>query len=49
MRQAGDNKTGDLYGLTQQAQIVDGVESGHLTPEFVEWLQGYPPGWTKLD
>jgi hypothetical protein len=49
MREAGDTQTGDLYGTTQQAQIADGVENGHLIPEFVEWLQGYPEGWTRLE
>jgi hypothetical protein len=22
---------------------------GALNPEFVEWLMGFPPGWTKVD
>lgn len=23
--------------------------SGRLNPRFVEWMMGYPPGWTDLD
>ena len=23
-------------------------QAGHLNPEFVEWLMGYPIGWTEL-
>jgi hypothetical protein len=48
MRDAGDNRTGNLYKLTQEAQKLDGVEDGVLKPEFVEWLMGYPIGWTDV-
>jgi len=24
-------------------------EYGHLNPEWVEWLMGFPAGWTDLD
>ena len=32
------------YGLDLQTA----VGSGQLNPEWVEWLMGYPIGWTEL-
>jgi len=26
-----------------------GLAGGQLNPEFVEWLMGFPIGWTDLD
>lgn len=48
MRENGDNRTGNLYKLTHEAQKLDGVTDGVLSPEFVEWMMGYPPGWTEI-
>jgi len=48
MRKAGDTQTGDLMGLTQQAQRLDG-KRGMVRPEFAEWLMGYPRGYTDLE
>jgi DNA (cytosine-5)-methyltransferase 1 len=28
------------------AELVPETEPGDLNPEFVEWLMGFPPGWT---
>lgn len=28
---------------------VSGVQSGQLNPQFVEWLMGFPAGWTDLE
>jgi hypothetical protein len=30
-------------------QIAHSDVSGSLNPEFVEWLMGFPPGWTDLN
>jgi len=35
--------------LTNQARAQDGVESGSLNPTWVEWLMGFPLGWTDLE
>jgi hypothetical protein len=35
--------------LTVQAQVSEGKGRGHLNPEWVEWLMGFPEGWTNLD
>lgn len=35
--------------LTVQAQVSEGKVRGHLNPEWVEWLMGFPEGWTNLD
>jgi hypothetical protein len=37
-----------LVGLNDLAEkVVDGqVGNGTLNPEWVEWLMGYPQGWT---
>jgi hypothetical protein len=48
MRENGDNRTGNLYKLTHEAQKLDGVMGGVLRPEFVEWMMGYPIGWTDV-
>lgn len=34
--------------LTSVANIEGGTKNGLLRPEFVEWLMGYPTGWTVL-
>lgn len=32
------------------AMIRSGMNTGYrLQPAFVEWMMGYPPGWTELD
>lgn len=49
MRDAGDSRTGNLYGLTQEAQKADGAEDGALSPEFTGWIMGYPTGWTEIE
>jgi len=30
-------------------QDLPQVLGGHLSPEFCEWLMGFPLGWTKVD
>jgi hypothetical protein len=37
-----------LADLTYRARIVDGVTTGSLNPTWVEWLMGFPIGWTDL-
>jgi hypothetical protein len=37
----------DTKHLTGMAQRMDEA-SGQLNPAWVEWLQGFPPGWTDL-
>jgi hypothetical protein len=38
-----------LADLTYRARIVDGVTTGSLNPTWVEWLMGFPIGWTDLE
>ena len=38
-----------LADLTIQARMQDGVTSGSLNPMWVEWLMGFPIGWTDLE
>jgi hypothetical protein len=38
-----------LADLTIQARLRDGVNTGSLNPEWVEWLMGFPSGWTNLE
>ena len=38
-----------LADLTYRARIVDGVTTGSLNPTWVEWLMGFPLGWTDLE
>lgn len=40
--------------LTGAARASSGLEydraaSGHLNPQWVEWLMGFPAGWTDLE
>ena len=35
--------------LANKVAIQEGFPRGQLNPEFVEWLMGYPIGWTELD
>ena len=39
-------KGGVNYSLSNPE--VTGVTNGQLNPEFLEWLMGYPIGWTEL-
>lgn len=41
----------NTLSLTAEAQIADGLPpaSGSLNPEWVEWLMGFPEGWTDLN
>jgi hypothetical protein len=38
-----------LQGDSQQSRSLNGVHGGKLNPEWVEWLMGFPIGWTDLD
>jgi len=35
--------------LTNQARSADGAQRGSLNPTWVEWLMGFPTGWTDLE
>ncbi len=45
--------TGDLENVEDNGLLGRVVrpskESGSLSPQWVEWLQGFPPGWTDLE
>jgi len=38
-----------LQGDSQQSRSLNGVHGGKLNPEWVEWLMGFPIGWTDLE
>ena len=42
---AGGNRGGGNNLRTE----VAGVQSGQLNPQWVEWLMGFPAGWTDLE
>jgi len=42
--QTADNKTPGQTGGT----TLPGAAGGQLNPQFVEWLMGFPSGWTDL-
>jgi hypothetical protein len=44
----GDCANVPVNGLLGRA-VSPSVESGSLNPQWVEWLQGFPPGWTDLE
>ena len=35
--------------LSQKVKCLAGGGTGNLNPEWVEWLMGFPTGWTALD
>jgi len=36
--------------LNEQVWLMEGKPiTGSLNPEFVEWLMGFPIGWTELE
>src|SRR4029453_8767578 len=35
-----------LQGSSQQSHSLNGMARGQLNPTWVEWLMGYPRGWT---
>lgn len=37
-----------LAGDTQQSKCLNALSGGALNPEWVEWLMGWPLGWTDL-
>ena len=42
-------KKGLPISLNDQVAHVDCTGSGSLNPEWIEWLMGYPIGWTDLE
>lgn len=38
-----------LRGDSQQSKSLNGLHGGKLNPEWVEWLMGWPIGWTDLE
>jgi hypothetical protein len=44
-RRRGGVRSDELL-LSGQAQQADGVTTGSLNPTWVEWLMGFPLGWT---
>lgn len=34
--------------LTEEVATTEPESNGFLNPEWVEWLMGFPPGWTDL-
>jgi len=37
-----------LQGDSQQSRSLNGIHGGKLNPTWVEWLMGFPLGWTDL-
>ena len=38
-----------LQGDSQQSRSLNGLHGGKLNPAWVEWLMGFPIGWTDLE
>jgi hypothetical protein len=48
----GYNEAGNSCGLVAIRERISGEDSqatGQLSPIFVEWLMGFPLGWTDLE
>lgn len=44
-----DAATADQWGPRLGAVVTMGQGGGSLNPLWVEWLMGFPPGWTDCD
>ena len=40
---------GNASSQNRHTPPLDAVAGGSLNPEWVEWLQGFPQGWTETD
>jgi len=38
-----------LQGDTQASKSLNALAGGKLNPAWVEWLMGFPEGWTDLE
>jgi hypothetical protein len=38
-----------LQGNSQQSRSLNGIHGGKLNPMWVEWLMGFPIGWTDCE
>ena len=38
-----------LRGSSQASKNLNALHGGKLNPTWVEWLMGFPPGWTDLE
>jgi hypothetical protein len=36
-------------GTRKDEPLLAGVAGGSLNPDWVEWMQGWPIGWTSMD
>ena len=48
-RKDGKSRRFDALPNAAIGGVGTDIVSGHLNPEFVEWLMGVPTGWTALD
>ena len=51
MSLTGINPDGSIRDRTAQlaGRVYESDKSGHLNPQWVEWLMAYPSGWTDLE
>jgi len=49
-RLGGDTQQSNSLGaMARREAISEGSPSGQLNPTWVEWLMGFPPGWTDCE
>ena len=41
-------KSGTMWGMNLETAVYQVEKSGNLNPDWVEWLMGFPKGWTDL-
>jgi hypothetical protein len=48
LRASGDSQqfSRSLSSIMRRRALIDGANSGQLSPTWVEWLMGFPLGWT---
>ena len=46
--QTVSKNTGTAWGMTLETAVARAAPGGQLNPLWVEWLQGFPLGWTDL-
>ena len=45
---AAGKPTGKMQRMLGNSPEVRNTGKGTLNPDWVEWLMGYPPGWTDI-
>ena len=49
MRPAPRDYARNTPAMSAAVTTIEGDSGGYLNPQFVEWVMGFPQGWTKTE